>query len=118
MFVINKGNGFKRCSIDSVFYVEGTPGEYKIRKRNPSNENDKKVGEEEDLCLTRLECDYEVNASTNVPLAMGPCTHCGAKQWNILGDASSGYVIIDDEKKLCLARKSEFLFEFLLGQQC
>lgn len=35
---------------------------------------------------------------------MTKCSHCGAKSWNILGDADTGYVLTFDEKT-CLVRE-------------
>ena len=41
------------------------------------------------------------------PLRLGSCNHCGAKGWNILGDADTGYVLSEDGGKNCLQRDGE-----------
>jgi len=33
------------------------------------------------------------------------CTHCGATNWNILGDSESGYVLSEGDGKYCLLRE-------------
>jgi ankyrin repeat protein len=33
------------------------------------------------------------------------CTHCGAKNWNILGDADTGYVLTEGDGATCLVRQ-------------
>ena len=72
------GAVFKRCSIDTLWYVSGKPGSYSIHKR-PMEESD------DDLCLDRAQCHLDESEVT-----LSNCDHCGAKKWNILGDADTG----------------------------
>lgn len=73
------GAKYKRCTIDTLWYVTGKPGSYQVHHRLV-DEND------EDLCLDRAQCHSD---ESEVKLAN--CNHCGAKKWNILGDAQTGY---------------------------
>lgn len=36
---------------------------------------------------------------------LAKCSHCGAKNWNILGDAETGYVLTEGDGKTCLHRE-------------
>jgi hypothetical protein len=72
------GSNFKRCSIDTLWYVTGKPGTYSIHKR-PVDES------EDDVCLDRAQCHLDESEVT-----LSNCNHCGAKKWNILGDAETG----------------------------
>lgn len=36
---------------------------------------------------------------------LAACSHCGAKDWNILGDSESGYVLSEGDGKHCLLRE-------------
>lgn len=36
---------------------------------------------------------------------LAACTHCGATNWNILGDSESGYVLSEGDGKFCLVRE-------------
>ena len=101
------GEEFRRCSIDTLFFVVGSPGTYKIHKR-PQDDIDSS-GQSDGTCVTKKSCDKldpasmvagkedgQANANaytTDVKLAM--CTHCGAKAWNIHGDATTGYVLTE-----------------------
>eukprot|EP01031_Cornospumella_fuschlensis_P044413 gene44413-54314_t len=86
------GASYKRCGLDSLWYVVGKPGSYQIHRR-PVDED------EPDVCLDKVQCHLD---ESDVQLAN--CNHCGAKKWNILGDAQSGYVLTEDGNKNCLKR--------------
>jgi hypothetical protein len=86
------GAEFKRCAIDTLWYVTGKPGSYQLHHR--------KVEEVEDeQCLDKVNCALPESATR-----LGSCKHCGAKKWNILGDQESGYVLSEDGGKNCMAR--------------
>jgi ankyrin repeat protein len=36
---------------------------------------------------------------------LAKCSHCGAKNWNILGDTDTGYVLTEGDGKTCLVRE-------------
>lgn len=72
------GKVYKRCSIDTLWYVTGKPGSYQIHHRLV-DEND------DESCLDRAQCHLE---ESDVKLAN--CNHCGAKRWNIRGEAQTG----------------------------
>jgi serine/threonine-protein phosphatase 6 regulatory ankyrin repeat subunit B len=95
------GEEFKRCSIDTLFYVVGSPGQYQIHKRAL----DGTIDEADDgTCLTKKSCkDADVTKIQDAKLAK--CSHCGAKNWNILGDADTGYVLSEGDGKTCLIRE-------------
>lgn len=89
------GEGYKRCGLDTLWYVMGKPGTYQIHHRLV-DENDF------DTCLDKSQCHLDESA-----LELGSCNHCGAKKWNILGDATSGYVLTEDKNKFCLKRTGD-----------
>lgn len=102
------GETFKRCSIDTLFYVDGSPGTYKIHKR-PSNGVLPSAEDDDGLCLAKKSCK-ESDALKVMPMIVTKCSHCGAKLWNILGDGDTGYVLTegsDDDAtgKTCVFRK-------------
>jgi len=84
------GNSFGRCSLDTLWFVTGSPGAYQVH-----------AYEQEDQCLATRECDNDTS-----DLLVAPCDYCGAANWNILGDADSGYVLVRSETA-CLTRNSE-----------
>lgn len=89
---LQAGAEFKRCAIDTLWYVTGRPGSYQLHHR--------KVEEVEDeLCLDKVNCAIAESATR-----LGSCKHCGAKKWNILGDQESGYVLSEDGGKNCVSR--------------
>lgn len=75
------GKEYKRCAIDSLWYVTGKPGSYQIHHRVVDDNDD-------ESCLDRAQCHLE---ESEVKLAN--CNHCGAKKWNIRGEASTGRYI-------------------------
>lgn len=99
------GESFKRCSIDTLFFVVGSPGSYEIHKR---------VSGEDDVdgtCLSKKSCDKLTkdsakNNNVSQDVKMAKCTHCGAKSWNIHGDSSTGYVLTESSSGIqqCLVR--------------
>jgi len=98
------GETFKRCSIDTLFYVVGSPGKYQIHKRPLSGEVEEE--NEDGLCLSKKSCN-EKDMDKILPAKLTKCSHCGAKEWNILGDAESGYVLTEGEGKTCLVRSGQ-----------
>mmetsp|Transcript_59664 Transcript_59664/g.69726 ORF Transcript_59664/g.69726 Transcript_59664/m.69726 type:complete len:917 (-) Transcript_59664:132-2882(-) len=100
------GEEFKRCSIDTLFYVVGAPGSYQIHKR-PADAPFDLTNQSEDpnsVCITKKSCDDPHPAGTH-PVKLAKCTHCGAKAWNILGDATQGYVLTEGDGKVCVTRE-------------
>ncbi|VEU37348.1 unnamed protein product [Pseudo-nitzschia multistriata] len=95
------GEEFKRCSIDTLFFVVGSPGNYQIRKRLADGEEDE---EEDGTCLALKSCK-EVDAGKKMEAKLAKCSHCGAKRWNIVGDSSTGYVLTEGDGKTCLLRE-------------
>lgn len=94
------GDSFKRCSIDTLFFVVGSPGNYQIHKRPVDESGD------EDLCIAKPSCN-EKDQSKIQDAKLAKCSHCGAKNWNILGDSNTGYVLTEGEgkSKLCVVRE-------------
>jgi hypothetical protein len=78
------GHVYKRCAIDTLWYVTGKPGSYQIHHRLV-DEND------DESCLDRAQCHLE---ESEVKLAN--CNHCGAKRWNIRGEAATGMLTCRD----------------------
>jgi ankyrin repeat protein len=37
---------------------------------------------------------------------LAKCSHCGAKNWNIVGDSDTGYVLTESDGKTCLVREA------------
>ena len=99
------GESFKRCSIDTLFFVVGSPGSYQIHKR-PADTTEDPDG----ICLSKKNCDKVTDknkASNSVQdVKLAKCTHCGAKSWNIHGDSTTGYVLTDSSSGIqqCLVR--------------
>lgn len=89
------GEKYKRCGLDTLWYVLGKSGSYQIHHRLV-DENDL------DTCLDKVQCHMDESE-----LKLGSCNHCGAKKWNILGDANSGYVLTEDKNKHCLKRTGD-----------
>jgi len=95
------GEEFKRCSIDTLFYVVGSPGKYQVHKRAV----DGTIDEEDDgICLSKKSCK-EADITKLMEAKLSKCSHCGAKNWNILGDSDTGYVLTEGDGKTCLVRE-------------
>jgi hypothetical protein len=75
------GSTYKRCSLNTLWYVVGKPGSYQIHHRLVEDEED-------ETCLSKLQCHLE---SSNASLLN--CNHCGAKKWNIVGDSETGKAV-------------------------
>lgn len=105
------GEGFKRCAIDTLFYVVGSPGTYQIHKRPVDNKDGSTSittassddDDSNNLCISKKSCSPS-DVSKVLPVKLAKCTHCGAKSWNILGDATTGYVLSENEVETCLFR--------------
>ncbi|KAL7539128.1 hypothetical protein ACHAXR_009053 [Thalassiosira sp. AJA248-18] len=102
------GEDFRRCSIDTLFFVVGSPGSYQIHKR-PIEETDV---DPDGTCLSKKNCD-KIDASaaastttTTTDVKLAKCTHCGAKAWNIHGDSNTGYVLTESSSGIqqCVIR--------------
>ena len=76
------GSVYKRCSVDTLWFVTGKPGAYQIHHRLV-DESD------EESCMARSNC-HEEDSDINLM----NCNHCGAKKWNILGDSQTGCVYL------------------------
>ncbi len=103
------GDDFRRCSVDTLFFVVGSPGSYRIHKR-PTDDVDV---DPDGTCISKRHCDGLVVTDPNsiVDVKLAKCTHCGAKHWNIHGDSTTGYVLTEkspdgDGTQLCLVRPS------------
>jgi hypothetical protein len=82
------GSTYKRCGVDTLWYVTGKPGTYQIHHKvleDASIFDDA----DEDTCLNRVQCHLEASE-----LALGSCNHCGAKKWNIRGEAQTGSIVL------------------------
>lgn len=100
------GEDFRRCSIDTLFFVVGSPGSYQIHKR-PIEESD---ADPDGTCLSKKTCDdidpAKKDDAPAVDVKLAKCTHCGAKAWNIHGDAETGYVLTESSSGVqqCIIR--------------
>ena len=79
-------------------------GNYQIHKRPVDEASEDADG----TCISKKSCN-DKDMEKNIDTKLTKCTHCGAKNWNILGDADSGYVLTEgsDDKKLCLVRMKD-----------
>ena len=114
------GEVFKRCSIDTLWYVVGNPGQYQIHKRLVDTDAIAATDDvdSDGLCMAKKTC---TDTTKMEQLKVTKCSHCGAKQWNILGDADTGYVLTtsigDDEDanninslpSTCVVRKDDMV---------
>jgi len=98
------GEEFKRCSIDTLWFVVATEdGAYQIHKR-PA---DGVVDEQEDGDCVALKSCKDGDVAKLMEAKIAKCSHCGAKNWNILGDAETGYVLSEGNGRTCLLRDPE-----------
>jgi hypothetical protein len=72
------GKNYKRCGIDTLWYVLGKPGSYQLHHR-VLNEDDPSQ------CLAKVNCQLDESE-----VQLSSCNHCGAKKWNVLGDSDTG----------------------------
>lgn len=79
-------------------------GKYQIHKR-PIDAVASSDEEDDGLCLSKKTCTPGVDQDSKIL----SCSHCGSKEWNILGDAETGYVLTEgpEGSKLCLVRTPE-----------
>ena len=89
------GATYRRCSIETLWYLTGKPGTYVIHRR-PVDED------EDDACLGKSQCHLDES-----PAQLANCGHCGAKKWNIVGDNDLGYFLTEDNNKNCIKRVGE-----------
>lgn len=89
------GEKYRRCSIDTLWYVTGKPGSYSIHHRLVDEDDD-------DNCLGKAQCHLDESA-----VQLANCGHCGSKKWNIAGDNDSGFILTQDGNKNCLKRVGE-----------
>ena len=82
------GERYRRCSIDTLWYVTGKPGSYSIHHRLVDETDD-------DSCMGKAQCHLDES-----PVQLANCGHCGAKKWNIVGDNDSGYFLTEDNNKV------------------
>jgi len=76
-------------------------GKYQIHKRAV----DGTIDEEDDgTCIVKKSCK-DADALKTMDAKLAKCSHCGAKNWNVLGDADVGYVLTEGDGKLCLVRE-------------
>ena len=60
--------------------------------------------EEDGTCISKKSCK-EADAAKPMEVKLAKCSHCGAKNWNILGDTDTGYVLTEGDGKTCLVRE-------------
>lgn len=78
-------------------------GKYQIHKRSMNDKDDD--NDDDGLCLAKKDCKQESSSGKVEPLKLTKCSHCGSKNWNILGDDKQGYVLTEGEDgTLCLTR--------------
>lgn len=86
------GELYRRCSIDTLWFVTGKPGSYSLHHRLVDESDD-------DSCMGKAQCHLDES-----PVQLANCGHCGAKKWNIVGDNDSGYFLTEDGNKNCIKR--------------
>lgn len=86
---------------NTALSIYPSPGKYQIHKRSA----DGSIDEEDDgTCISKKSCK-EGDIGKPMEAKLAKCSHCGAKGWNILGDAETGYVLSEGEGKTCLVRE-------------
>lgn len=86
------GATYKRCSIETLWYVTGKAGSYNIHHRNADETDDA-------TCLGKAKCHLDES-----PAQLANCGHCGAQKWNIVGDSELGYFLTQDSNKNCIKK--------------
>lgn len=86
------GATYKRCSIETLWYVTGKAGSYNIHHRNAEETDDA-------TCLGKAKCHLDES-----PAQLANCGHCGAQKWNIVGDSELGYFLTQDSNKNCIKK--------------
>jgi hypothetical protein len=74
------GDTYKRCGLDTLWFVTGKPGSYQIHHR-PVDEADS----DEESCFSKVQCHLDETEGKLLN-----CDHCGSKKWNIVGDTDTG----------------------------
>lgn len=77
-------------------------GTYQIHKRPLDGVVDDK---EDGICVSLKSCK-EGDAAKPMEAKLAKCSHCGAKNWNILGDPEAGYVLTEGDGNTCLLRET------------
>jgi ankyrin repeat protein len=90
----------KYTSPRTTKHLEWSTGKYQIHKRPVGGPP--ASSEDDGLCLSKKNCN-----ESHQDAKVLSCSHCGSKEWNILGDSDTGYVLTEgaDGKKLCLVRQ-------------
>lgn len=94
---------FKRCSLNTLYFAVGSPGNYQINLRPVDGDIDE---EEDGTCLSMKSCK-ESDVGKTMEVKVAKCSHCGAKGWNIIGDAETGYALTANDGKVCVLRESK-----------
>lgn len=106
---INDSGTFERCSIDTLWFLSGKPGNYQLHYKH--NHDTSSTTASTDLCLSSTICssnnNNKSNSSNSTELQMNPCSYCGTKNWDIVGDSDRGYAITYDSVKYCLSRVND-----------
>jgi ankyrin repeat protein len=98
--VCSFGSDFVALTVRCILFR--LAGSYQIKKRSVDG---KETNEEDGTCLSLKSCkDADVAKPQDAKLAK--CSHCGAKNWNIVGDAETGYVLTESDGKTCLVREA------------
>ena len=74
------GDSYRRCGLDTLWYVTGKPGSYQVHHRLMDDEDD-----HDPVCVSKAQCHLD---ESDVQLMN--CNHCGTKKWNIVGDVETG----------------------------
>ena len=99
------GSDFKRCSVNTLFYVVGSAGKYHVHKR-PVDGGEDDIDGDGGTCLSTAACqDSDADKEHNMILTK--CSHACANGWNILGDADSGYLLTAMNGKSCIRRPKD-----------
>lgn len=77
-------------------------GTYQVHKRPIDGVLD---DEEDGTCIAVKSCK-EADLAKPMDAKLAKCSHCGAKNWNIVGDPDTGYILTYDEGKTCLVRET------------
>ena len=67
------GETFKRCSIDTLFYVVGNPGSYQIHKRPTPDDQLSADNDDNALCIAKKSCK-DTDYNELLPIIMSKCT--------------------------------------------
>lgn len=78
------GSTFKRCGIDTMWYLTGSPGSYQIHRYHQSDDRND-GGSSNDLCFRKSQC-----CSIESDIEVSSCNHPGAKKWNLYAASENG----------------------------